>query len=54
MIFSPLLKYGYSEFSLEILKYCDPSTIIFREQHYIYNLKPEYNILSIARSSKDF
>ena len=28
--------------------------IIFREQHYIDNLKPEYNILSIARSSKGF
>ena len=28
--------------------------IILREQHYLDNLKPEYNILSIARSSKGF
>lgn len=54
IICSSLLKYGYYEFSLEILEYCDPLKIISREQHYLYNLKPEYNILNIARSSKGF
>jgi group I intron endonuclease len=51
VICSSLLKYGYSEFSLEILEYCDPINIISREQYYLDNLKPEYNILTIARSS---
>jgi group I intron endonuclease len=54
VICSSLLKYGYSEFSLEILEYCDPIDIITREQYYLYNLKPEYNILTFARSSKGF
>lgn len=49
-----LLKYGYSEVSLEILEYCDPFNFIPREQHYLYNLKPEYNILTVPRSSKGF
>ena len=49
-----MLKYGHSEFSLEILEYCDPLNIISREQHYLDNIKPEYNILSFARSSKGF
>jgi len=54
IICSSLLKYGYSEFTLEILEYCDPLDIIPREQHYFDNLKPVYNILTIARSSKGF
>jgi hypothetical protein len=54
IICSSILKYGHSEFSLEILEYCDPLNIISREQHYLDNIKPEYNILSFARSSKGF
>ena len=54
VICSSSLKYGYSEFSLEILEYCDPINIIYREQYYLDNLKPEYNNLTIARSSKGF
>jgi group I intron endonuclease len=46
-----LIKYGYSNFTLEILEYCDPSNTILREQHYIDSLKPVYNILKIAGSS---
>lgn len=30
-----LLKYGYSNFILEILEYCEPSDVISREQHYL-------------------
>ena len=46
-----LIKYGYSNFTLEILEFCDPSDAIVIEQHYIDILKPEYNILKIAGSS---
>jgi group I intron endonuclease len=46
-----LLKYGYSNFSLEILEYCEPSTVISREQYYLARLKPQYNILPTAGSS---
>jgi group I intron endonuclease len=48
-----LLKYGYSNFSLEILEYCDKdkALILSREQYYLDLLKPEYNILKIAGSS---
>jgi group I intron endonuclease len=49
-----LIKYGYSEFSLEILEYCEKSDLLEREQYYIDLLKPEYNILKIAGSSLGF
>jgi len=39
-----LLIYGYINFSLEILEYCDINFRIEREQYYIDLLKPEYNI----------
>lgn len=45
-----LLKYGYSEFKLEILEFCDADVLISREQYYIDELKPEFNILKIAGS----
>lgn len=45
-----LLKYGYSNFKLEILEYCEPSNCLEREQYYLDSLKPEYNILKIAGS----
>jgi hypothetical protein len=48
-IYSALLKYGYSNFSLDILEYCEPD-VISREQFYITLLCPEYNILKIAGS----
>ena len=51
LIYKALLKYGYSNFQLEILEYCDPSIIIEREQYYIDLLIPEYNILKVAGSS---
>jgi len=43
-----LLKYGYSNFSLEILEYCEASKCLEREQYYMDLFKPEYNILKIA------
>lgn len=50
IIYNSLLKHGYSNFSLDILEYCDPAILIAREQYYIDLLKPEYNILKIAGS----
>ena len=46
-----LLKYGYSNFKLEILEYCDKDNNIEREQYYLDLLKPNYNILQTAGSS---
>ena len=45
-----LLKYGYYNFKLEILEYCEPSKCLEREQYYLDLLKPEYNILKTAGS----
>jgi len=50
-IHNALLKYGYSNFTLEILEYCTKEEAISREQHYFDLLQPEYNILKIAGSS---
>ena len=46
-----LIKYGYSNFSLEILEYCDIAYLTEREQYYFDKLNPEYNTLKIAGSS---
>jgi group I intron endonuclease len=46
-----LVKYGYSNFRLEILEYCTPEAAVEREQYYLDLLKPEYNTLLRARSS---
>lgn len=54
LIYKSLGKYGYSSFKLEILEYCDPSEAIEREQYYLNQLKPEYNILKTAGSSLGF
>lgn len=48
IIYSSILKYGYSNFSLDILEYCEPNLLISREQFYIDHLKPDYYILSTA------
>jgi len=46
-----LVKYGYSNFTLEIVEYCDVSVLLEREQHYLDLLKPTYNIAKIAGST---
>jgi len=53
-IHNALLKYGYYSFKLEILEYCESSVLIKREQYYLDNLKPEYNVLKIAGSMLGF
>lgn len=50
-VYKAIIKYGYANFKLEIIEYCDPNIVLLREQYYIDLLKPEYNILSIAGSS---
>ena len=46
-----LIKYGYYNFSLTILEYCNKSDLLAREQYYLYKLNPQYNILRIAGNS---
>nr|YP_009543492.1 GIY-YIG endonuclease [Coniothyrium glycines]AYU74382.1 GIY-YIG endonuclease [Coniothyrium glycines] len=50
-ILSAIIKYGYSNFTLEVLEYSNSSDTISREQYYLDFLYPEYNILSVASSS---
>jgi group I intron endonuclease len=55
LINKALVKYGYSNFSLEILEYCDdPDLAISREQYYMDLLKPVYNLSKVAGSSLGF
>lgn len=49
-----LLKHGYSNFSLEILEYCEIKDLLEREDYYFKLWKPEYNILKKAGSSLGF
>lgn len=51
VIYKAILKYGYSNFRLEILEYCEPDNVVAREQYYLDLLKPEYNLLGTAGSS---
>jgi len=45
-----LLKNGYSNFSLEILIYCEPAELLKKENEFFNLLKPKYNILPTAGS----
>ena len=53
-IHAALLKYGHSNFTLEILEYCKTDEVIKREQYYLDLLNPEYNILKNAYSLLGF
>ena len=47
-----LLKYGFSNFALEILEYTDKNNVFFfREQYYLDLYKPQYNIVETAGST---
>jgi NUMOD1 domain len=46
-----ILKYGFSKFRLEILEYCTTENVLEREQYYLNNLKPHYNIVKTAGST---
>ena len=54
LINKALLKYGYANFSVEILEYCEPDEAISRQQHFLDLLKPDYNILKNAGSLLGF
>jgi len=49
-----LIKYGYANFSVTVLEYCDKSDFLVREQYYLDKLNPQYNMLKIAGSSLGF
>jgi len=49
-----LLKYGHDKFRLEILEYCDKDKLTEREQFYLDELNPSYNILKQAYSLQGF
>jgi len=49
-----LIKYGYANFSISILEYCDKYILNEREQYYMYIIKPVYNTLKIAGSSSGY
>ena len=51
IIYRALLKYGYSNFRLEILEYCEKDITIEREQYYIDKYQPTYNICKTASSA---
>jgi len=49
-----LIKYGYVNFSVSILEYCDKDILLEKEQYYLDSLQPQYNILKIAGSSSGY
>jgi hypothetical protein len=51
IIYRALLKYGYKNFSLDILEYCESNMLRKREQYYIDKVKPEYNIIKIDKNN---
>nr|YP_010233341.1 NADH dehydrogenase subunit 4 [Auricularia heimuer]QSX43106.1 NADH dehydrogenase subunit 4 [Auricularia heimuer] len=53
-IYKALLKHGHSNFSLEVLEYCEQAQCMEREQYSIDLLKPDYNILQTAGSLLGF
>jgi group I intron endonuclease len=49
-----LIKYGYANFSISILEYCDKDILNEKEQYYMDIIKPVYNTLKIAGSSSGY
>lgn len=50
MIYRAILKHGYSNFSLDIIEFCDIPCFVQRKQYYLYVYKPQYNIMKSAGS----
>ena len=53
-IYNAVLKQNLNNFSLLILEFCNIDHLDEKENYYIKELKPEYNILQHAKSSKGF
>ncbi len=51
IIYSALIKNGYSKFSLEILEYCDQDLVIERKQYFIDTFNPSYKLCKNAGNS---
>nr|YP_010727756.1 homing endonuclease [Leptographium wingfieldii]WDZ67393.1 homing endonuclease [Leptographium wingfieldii] len=49
-ICTALLKYGYKNFSLTILEFCDIENLMSKEKHFFDVYSPEYNILKTPGS----
>jgi hypothetical protein len=49
-IYSAILKYGHSNFHVNILEYCEPNLLLDREQFFIDVLQPKYNVCKVAGS----
>lgn len=50
-IYKAILKYGHSNFILDIIEYCDSAETIQKEQYYLDRFDFDYNILEKANSS---
>jgi hypothetical protein len=48
LICRALIKYGYSNFRLEILEYCDIKELRDRENYYLTLCQPQYNVVKEA------
>lgn len=49
-----LLKYARSNLRLDVLEYCSIKNVIERDQFYLDNLRPDYNILKQSGSSNGY
>lgn len=49
-----LIKYGYSNFTISVLEYCERANLNEREQYHMDLLKPVYNTLKVAGSSSGY
>lgn len=47
-----ILKFGYSKFIFYVIEFCPSSKLNAREQFYIQNLKPQYNIRKSVHKEK--
>jgi hypothetical protein len=54
LINQALIEYGFANFNLEILEYCDPKDVLSREQFFLDYFKPELNILTVAGKLNGF
>jgi group I intron endonuclease len=50
LISDAILKYDISNFSLDILEYCEPNMLTIKEQYYIDLFNPKYNLCKKANS----